>query len=145
MHLNSFTDFGLRVLMRLADDESRSFSSAALSQEFKVSRHHLTKVIAEMARAGFITTRRGQGGGIRLARPAVEISVGEVVRVMERKTVMVECFREDGGNCTLTSGCRLRGVLDLAARNWLQELERTSIADCAYTGPQDGGCGCGKC
>ena len=129
MRLNAFTDYGFRVLMR------------DLSDEFGISRHHLTKVIATMAHAGFVATRRGHGGGIRLARPAQSISLGEVVRVMEQNTALVECFRADGGHCTLSPGCLLCGHLSAARQVFLEYLDRTTIADCAYSvalGPAPG-------
>ncbi len=135
MRLNAFTDYGFRVLMRLAGSPDKSFSSLDLSQEFGTSRHHLSKVIATMAKAGFVTTRRGHGGGIRLARPAHTITLGEVVRVMEKCSALVECFRADGGNCTLSEGCRLSGRLEMAHQMFLEELDRATIADCAYIAP----------
>ncbi len=132
MHLNAFTDFGLRVLMRLAGEPARNFSSRELSQEFGVSHHHLNKVIATMARAGFVATRRGHGGGITLARPAGEITMGQVVRVLERKTALVECFRADGGKCSLSHGCLLARHLDAARQQFLKSLDRIDLAQCAY-------------
>lgn len=135
MRLNAFTDYGFRVLMRLAGSPDKSFSSLDLSQEFGISRHHLTKVIATMAKAGFVTTRRGHGGGIQLAKPADTITLGEVVRVMEKCSALVECFRADGGNCTLSESCRLSSRLEMARLIFLKELDRSTIADCAYIPP----------
>ena len=45
MQLTSFTDYGLRILMRLAGDPERSFTTDALAREFALSRHHLQKVV----------------------------------------------------------------------------------------------------
>jgi len=132
VHLNAFTDLGLRVLIRLAGAPQDSFSASGLSKEFKVSVHHLSKVIATMAKAGFVATRRGHAGGVTLARAANDITLGEVVRVMERKTALVECFRPDGGNCTLSNGCLLAGRLSLARQKFLQDLDRSTILDCAF-------------
>ena len=51
MRLTQFTDFGLRALMRLAADTHRSFSTGDIATEFGISRHHLTKVIRDLADA----------------------------------------------------------------------------------------------
>jgi Rrf2 family nitric oxide-sensitive transcriptional repressor len=135
MRLMAFTDFGLRALMRLAGEPDRSFSTGEIADEFGISRHHLTKVIGELAEGGFVTTQRGAGGGLRLARPADSITLGEVVRALEGRHAIVECFREDGGNCVLTPHCRLKARLASAHAAFLQELERTTLAECAYTAP----------
>ncbi len=132
MRLTAFTDFGLRLLMRLAGEPDRAFTTDAIAVEFAVSRHHLTKVVGALAAAGLLASQRGAGGGIRLGRPAAEISIGAVVRLLEDRQALVECFRADGGACTLTAGCRLKGRLAAAREAFLAELDRSTLADCAY-------------
>lgn len=132
MRLTAFTDFGLRALMRLAGEPDRSFTTDEIAREFEISRHHLTKVVRRLADAGYVRTQRGAGGGFQLARPAEAIGLGEVVRDLEEDQPIVECFRVDGGNCVLTPRCRLRKRLASAREAFLAELDRTSLADCAY-------------
>ncbi len=135
MRLAAFTDFGLRVLMRLADTPDEPLTTSAIATEFRIPYNHLTKVVQDLARGGFVVTQRGGGGGIRLARPADTITLGEVVRRLEERYDMVECFRADGGACLLTPRCRLRPQLIAAREAFLAELDKTSVADCAYPGP----------
>jgi Rrf2 family nitric oxide-sensitive transcriptional repressor len=73
------------------------------------------------------------GGGIRLTRPSETITLGEVVRLLEARHAIVECFRADGGDCVLTPRCRLKSRLALAAQAFITELDRTTLAECAYT------------
>ncbi len=135
MRLTSFTDFGLRVLMRLAGQPDAVLSTEQVAREFAISRHHLQKVVQDLAAAGFVRTRRGAGGGLMLARPADEIRLGAVVRALERDQALVECFRADGGACRLTPFCRLRGELHRAGEAFLASLDETTLAACAYGGP----------
>lgn len=132
MRLTSFTDYGLRTLMRLAGDPDSLFTTEQIAQEFAISRNHLTKVVGELASAGFIATQRGAGGGFRLARPPEDITIGEVVRRLEARHALVECFRMDGGVCVLTPKCRLRSKLAAASEAFLAELDQTRLAECAY-------------
>ena len=132
MRLSSFTDYGLRMLMRLAGEPARIFTTAELATELDVSRHHLTKVVRQLADAGWIATRRGAGGGFRLAGPASAIRIGAVVRALEARHATVECFRSDGGACVLTPGCRLKGRLAAAREAFLADLDRATLAECAY-------------
>lgn len=132
MRLTAFTDFALRALMRLAGEPERTFTSEEIAREFRISRNHLMKVVQDLADAGFIVTRRGAGGGFRLARPADEITVGAVVRVLEARHALVECFQTDGGACVLTPRCRLKFRLAAAREAFLAELDRTRLSDCIY-------------
>lgn len=133
MRLTSFTDFGLRALMRLAGEPDRIFTTEEIAAEFAVSRNHLMKVVQELARSGFIETRRGAGGGFRLAQPAETITLGDVVRALEQREALAECFRADGGACVLTPQCGLKPRLAAAQEAFLRELERTRLAECAYS------------
>lgn len=135
MRLTAFTDYALRALMRLAGEPERTFTTDEIAREFDISRNHLTKVVRELAEGGFVATLRGAGGGFRLARPAETITLGEVVKLLEARHAMVECFRADGGGCVLTPRCRLKSKLALAARAFIAELDRTTLAECAYPPP----------
>ncbi len=132
MRLNAFTDIGLRALMRLAGEEGGFINSVSLSRELCISRHHLIKVVQALAAGGFVQIRRGAHGGFRLARPAEQITIGEAIRVLEGDQPLVECFRADGGNCTLSPGCRLKGRLAVAREHFFVELDRATLAECAY-------------
>ena len=138
MRLTQFTDFALRALMRAAGEPDRLFTTDELARELRISRHHLVKVIRDLGAHGFVATRRGAGGGFALARAADAITLGEVVRALERRHPLVECFRSDGGGCTLTAHCRLAGRLARAQEAFMAELDRTTIEDCAWPGNDPG-------
>lgn len=132
MRLTSFTDYGLRVLMRMAGAPGRPFTTAELADEFRVSRNHLAKVISALAGAGYLETRRGGGGGAMLARPAAEIRLGDVVARLEADQALVECFSASSNACTLTPRCRLKARLAHAEAAFIDELNRSTLADCVY-------------
>lgn len=136
MRLTAFTDFGLRALMRLAGEPARSFTTDEIATEFAISRHHLIKVVRQLAAAGYVKTQRGAGGGFQLARAATSIRLGEVVRDLEEGQPLAECFRTDGGDCVLTPRCLLRKRLAAASDAFLNELDKTTLAECAYPSPR---------
>ena len=131
MRLTSFTDYGLRMLMRMASAPERAFSTAELAEEFGLSRNHLSKIMQRLAGAGLIATRRGGGGGAVLARPASEIRLGAVVRLLEAGPPLVECLHPDGGACSLDGQCRLKGRLRSAEAAFFADLDRSTLADIA--------------
>lgn len=134
MRLTAFTDYGLRTLMRLANAPERSFTTDEMARDFAISRNHLTKVVQDLARAGYIKTQRGAGGGFKLAVAADSLTLGSIVRLLEQRHSIVECFRDDGGFCTLTPQCRLKSKLAAAREAFLNELDKTTLAECAYSG-----------
>lgn len=130
MRLTLFTDYGLRILMRLAMEPERRFTSEAMAEELRLSPSHLSKVVQALRDAGCVETTRGMGGGFSLSRPAEDIRIGAVVRRLERGHPLVDCFRADGGCCTLLPRCRLRGRLQAASEAFFRELDDLTLAEC---------------
>jgi len=132
VRLTAFTDYGLRMLMRMASAPARAFTTAELAAEFGLSRHHLTKIMLRLGRAGIVATRRGGGGGALLARPPAEIRLGEVVRLLEDGQAPALCLAPGpGAACGLDGRCRLKGRLRSAEAAFLADLDRASLADIA--------------
>jgi len=135
MRLTLFTDYGLRALMRLAAEPERSFTTDEIASAFAISRNHLVKIVRELAAAGYVHTQRGAAGGFTLACDPKTVTIGDVVRRLEAKEALVECFRPDGGSCVLTPDCRLKGRLWAAQQAFLRELDQTTLADCTWKPP----------
>jgi Rrf2 family nitric oxide-sensitive transcriptional repressor len=124
MRLTRYTDYSLRVLMHLALREGRLCSIGEIARAYQISHNHLTKVVVALGRDGFVETVRGRLGGIRLARPANAISVGEVVRRTEEGFTLADC-----SGCTLSPACGLTGVLAEGAAAMLKVFDAHTIAD----------------
>jgi Rrf2 family nitric oxide-sensitive transcriptional repressor len=127
MRLSRFTDYSLRVLMLTAARTRERPTVAAAASTFGISRNHLMKVVHHLAKAGWLDTSRGRGGGLSLARPASEITVGEIVRSTERELGPALSF--DCAHCMVASACRLNGVVEEAADAFYGVLDRYSIDD----------------
>jgi Rrf2 family nitric oxide-sensitive transcriptional repressor len=136
MRLAAFTDYGVRILMRLADKPDQALTTSGIASELQIPYNHLAKVVQNLARGGYIRTQRGVGGGIRLARAPQSIVLGEVVRFLEQRHAVVECFRSDGGGCLLTPNCRFKSKLAAAQKAFLAELDKTTLVECALPRPR---------
>lgn len=130
MRLTQFTDFGLRILMSLASEPNRLFTTEEIATELRLSRNHLTKVVRGLRKAGYVETLRGAGGGFRLAQSPEEIRIGAVARRLEGGQPLVECFRADGGHCVLSPRCRLKSRLRAAREAFFHELDAMTLAEC---------------
>lgn len=130
MQLTAHTDYALRVLIYLTINPEKLVTISELADFFGISRNHLVKVVHKLGVKGFILTVRGKGGGIRLARPATEISVGNVVREVEGHFQMAECFNHHKqGLCAIHPQCGLPGLLGRAVNQFLEVLDRSTLAD----------------
>lgn len=117
------------MLMRMAGAPDRAHSTAEMADEFGLSRNHLSKIMQRLSSAGVVETRRGGGGGAILARPAQEIRLGDVVRLLEEDQPLVECFQPETNTCSLHGRCRLKARLRSAETVFLADLNRSTLAD----------------
>lgn len=118
--------------MRMAGDPDRPFTTAALADEFCVSRNHLAKVISALSAGGYLETRRGSRGGAVLAKNPQAMRLGDIVALLEADQALVECFLPNGNACTLTPHCRLKARLSKAKAAFLADLNQNTLADCIY-------------
>lgn len=108
---------------------SRTVTISEVARVFGIAESHMRKIVHELARAGFLRSRRGRRGGFGLGRSASEIRVAEVLRATEADFALVECQRASGSCCPLMGRCRLERLLERARAAFFAELERVTLAD----------------
>lgn len=124
MKLTRYTDFALRVLMHLAAKPDRLASIGEIARTYRISHNHLMKVVQDLRQEGYLDAVRGRSGGVRLARPATEIRVGDVVRHTEGGFALVDC-----GSCVIAPACSLTGALREALTAFMAVLDGYTLAD----------------
>ncbi|MBU6418416.1 MAG: Rrf2 family transcriptional regulator [Proteobacteria bacterium] len=124
MRLTRFSDYAIRVLLYLATHNDRLCSIAEIAQAYGISQNHLMKVVSDLAGPDYVHSLRGRRGGIRLARPAEEINIGQLLRHTEGKVDLVGC-----GECILASSCGMTCVFKEAVQNFFWALDRYSLAE----------------
>lgn len=130
MRLTRHTDYALRALIYVAIHTDDSPARIAdIARRMGMSEDHLAKVIARLAQLGYVETIRGRVGGVRLARPADQIVVGDVVRSTEDNMALVECFDPETNRCPIAPACALAPALDQALGAFLAVLDRFTLAD----------------
>ncbi|GAB1232297.1 Rrf2 family transcriptional regulator [Ferrigenium sp. UT4] len=130
MQLNLSTDIALRTLIYLGQKNAPA-TIAEIAEAFDIVKTHLMKVVMMLVAANLVSSERGRNGGIRLARAANEIRIGEVVQVMEPGMALVFCMKEDASNddCPLLPSCKLRKVFVKAQKSLLATLNETTLTD----------------
>ncbi|MBN9514164.1 MAG: Rrf2 family transcriptional regulator [Alphaproteobacteria bacterium] len=124
MRLTRYTDYAMRVLLYLGAQPEKVCSISEIARAYGISQNHLMKVAHDLGKAGYIEGVRGRSGGIRLAKSADEINVGDVVRQTEEGFELVEC-----GTCVIAPACGLTGALDEALAAFMAVLDRYTLSD----------------
>ena len=129
MQLTQWTDYSLRVLMYCAANIKRDdpITIMEILEKHQISKSHLTKIVSSLSNAGFLNTTRGRNGGISLAKPSNQITIGEVVRLTESNFNIVECFNKKSNSCSITSSCKLKHLLQNATNAFLEKLDKTTL------------------
>ena len=131
MRLTQYSNFALRTLQLLALRAPAIVTVDDVARAHRISKSHLVKVANELGKRGYVETIRGRRGGMRLARPADQITVGEIIRWTEAPLALVECFDPETNTCPLLGVCHLSRGLQRALRAFLSVLDDMTIADIA--------------
>lgn len=134
MRLNLGTDYALRTLLYLGAAK-RIVTIAEIANAYGISRNHLVKVSHNLTALKYVEATRGRTGGIRLARPPVEINLGQVVMAIEPTSSLVECFEPASNTCPISPVCSLKGVLEDAQVAFFEVLSKYTLED--LIGDQD--------
>lgn len=129
MRLTTKTNLAARVLMACAVNDGITLRSAEIARNCNASLNHLLQVVNALQANGFVDTLRGRSGGLRLARPPAQISMGAVFRVFEAGTPFAECFAPETNTCPLPDACRLRAFVASAVEAFYHELDMVTLED----------------
>jgi Rrf2 family nitric oxide-sensitive transcriptional repressor len=124
MRLTRYTDYAMRVLLKLGAEPDRLHSIAEIADAYRISQNHLMKITNDMVNAGYLKSVRGRNGGIMLARSPAEINLGEVIRHTEQEFDLVDC-----AHCIIAPACGLTDALNKAVAAFLAVLDGYSLAD----------------
>lgn len=130
MKVTAKADYAVRAVLVLAAANGELMKADLVAEAQQIPRHFLDNILNDLRRAGIVATQRGAEGGSRLARPAKDISIADVMRAIEGPLAAVRDVRPEalsyGG-----AAARLPDVW-VAVRAALRGvLEHVSVADLA--------------
>ncbi|MEO6394284.1 MAG: iron-responsive transcriptional regulator RirA [Devosia sp.] len=132
MRLTRQTSYAIRTLVYCAVNTPGLSRVADIAKAHAISELFLFKLIKPLVENGLIQTVRGRKGGIKLGRPAGEITLLDTIKLTEENFAMAECF--EGGsdvNCPLADNCDLNSALRDALNAFFGVLDSYTIADLA--------------
>ena len=113
MRLSTKGRYGVRAMFDLAMHSGEgAIALKSVAQRENISEKYLEHLFASLKKAGLIRSVRGAQGGYRLAREPEDITIGDIVRVLEGPIAPTECVIEDEGTgkCERSSDCVMRVV-----------------------------------
>ena len=129
--VNRQTDYAIRVLLMLAQQpEGTRLSTAEIGREMLIPTAFLPRIVAQLAQANLLVTFPGREGGLQLPRPAAQITLKDVVELIEGPLLLSECMTGEEA-CPFEGDCRVRCRWTNLQARILDELSSTTFADLA--------------
>lgn len=115
MKISAQEEYGLRCLLQLAraDVSGQTLTLAQIARREGISVANAGKLMWILTKAGLVQSQRGTKGGYHLARPASEIHLNQVIRVLDDERVDTHCKTYTGvlDACVHTGDCGIRPVI----------------------------------
>lgn len=123
--------YGLRILYDLAVNAEEFQSARTLAESYKVPETFLRRVLMDLRRAGLVEAQKGRIGGYKLARKPEEISIAEVIKVLEPEGLELAYAQISGraGTFSLPRSCPTWPFWNRIEGKFLKELEQATLAD----------------
>ena len=123
-------DYAIRALLRLAkQDTEQVVSTTVLAEEMAIPYRFLRRILLKLSGEGLVESRRGTQGGLRLARPAAEISLLDAVRAIDPAAFTLNLCLSDPQQCGRSARCVVHTELAAIQARLLQQLAAISFAD----------------
>ena len=133
MRLTTKSRYGTRLLLDLAlHAQNGPVPLNVVSKRQDISLKYLEHLIRELKGAGLIKSRRGPLGGYMLNKPSDKITVGDIVRTLEKTTAITNCAETEDplcGVCRRASDCLSRWAWIEASKAMFKRLDEITIAD----------------
>jgi Rrf2 family protein len=137
MRLSKRGEYGLRAMITMAELASNGSSSAMIqikeiSQREQIPSKFLEQILLTLKNAGLLHSKMGVGGGYYLARPASEITLGQIFRVLDGPVAPIKCVSQmayESCGCPDEETCGLRLVMSDVRNAIANILDNTSLAD----------------
>ena len=131
MEITRQADYAVRAMLYLSESsQDKRVSTAAISKAEDIPLPFLTKVISRLAMAGLVTTSRGMGGGVSLARPAAEISLLQIIEAVDGPIIINRCLLRSN-MCDREPYCAAHDIWADIQNRLVQELGAVTMSDLA--------------
>ena len=135
MRLTKQTSYALRILLHCALRPDAQVKAADIARAYNITEFNVLKIIPLLVHGGFVKTTRGRRGGLKLARPAAEIRIGDVVRLTEETHIQADCFGQLHDECLIQPAAPINRILDSALGAFIEVLDQHTLQDLVTARP----------
>jgi Rrf2 family iron-sulfur cluster assembly transcriptional regulator len=129
MKLSTRSRYGARILVDLARHSGQGpVQIGEISKRQDISVKYLEQLIRPLKQANMVNSVRGPKGGHLLALRPEDITLGQIVRLFEGQSELVECI-SNPEKCNMSDDCQVRLAWGDATRVLYEKLDNTTIAD----------------
>ena len=133
IRLGKLTDYGLVLMTYIARDHDRSLHTArVLSVESRLPLPTVSKLLKELLQGGLLVSHRGIKGGYSLARKPREISVAEIIAVLEGPIALTECSTDISGLCDFEPCCPIKDNQRIISQAVRGALDKVMLSDLTH-------------
>lgn len=127
--INKSTRFALYSVAELSANADEVLSVGHIAEKYKISEHHVAKVLQQLTRAGLIRSIRGINGGFQIAKDPKEITLLDIVEIFEPRVRDNGCLLRDFAEvCDLSGACRIEEVFNEIQEQAIYTLQSFSVA-----------------
>jgi FeS assembly SUF system regulator len=130
LRMSKLADYGTVVMTYISQHTDKVHSAHDIADHVRVALPTVSKILKILARQDLLVSERGAKGGYRLARPAKQISIAEIIDAMEGPVALTECSSMPG-LCEQESSCSIRGNWQRINQAVRGALEQVSLAEMA--------------
>lgn len=123
------TDYAIRIVLALSQ-QGRRMKTKEIEESMQIPRAFLHRIVAQLAQSGLLETFLGRGGGVQLTRPPEEITLRDVLEIIEGPVMISECLPGEDF-CPFESSCPVRRRWARLQSVILKELSSTTFAELA--------------
>ena len=141
--LSQKAKYALKAMIRLArSDDGRPVLIATLAKDERLPKKFLERILLDLKTGGLLESRKGKGGGYRLARAPKKISLGEIIRLMDGPLAPVSCVSKMAyrrcRDCASETECCVRPIMKKVRDSIAGVLDGTTLADALKKGGRKG-------
>lgn len=131
LKLSKMADYAGVIVVQMAREPNHTHTASSLADGLNLPKATVAKCLKLLAKNNVLTSQRGVNGGYKLARPAGEISVAQVIDALEGPVQIADCAHSHAHDCQILETCPMRGGWDGINAEIQQMLQNKTLADMA--------------
>lgn len=131
MKISTQGRYGLRALVDLVENEQSgsAIPLREISERQEISERYLEQLFAKLRKAGIVKSVRGAHGGYKLNQSPENITVGDVIRILEGDLAPVDCTLEENNECKFKGECATHEVWEMIKVNIEEVIDSITLSD----------------